>query len=510
MLHGGPPSGSTTTIPLSMNLVSPVTPTPPSTPPPDALVIPAVANARGINTQFQSDVRVSNTSARVMEYLMTFIPSGDTGIAEGRQTTFSIEPGQTIALDDILRTWFGTGDDDAVGMLEIRPLTEVARSTSSAAVGALANIVTFASSRTLSVTPNGTFGQFIPSIPFANFIGRGSVLSLQQLAQSPKYRTNLGFVEGSGQPVSLLLRVYGASRNPIQQVPVTLNGGQHVQMNAFLAENGITALADGRVEVEVVSGDGKVTAYASVLDNDTNDPLFVSPVPINSSGNTKWVVPGVADIDTGSANWQTDVRVLNAGATGVGLNLTYYSMNGGDPKTITIPLVPGEVRAFDRVLFSTFGVTQDGGALHIESNEPAQLIATARTYNVTTQGTYGQFISAVTPAEAVGVGSRPLQLLQLEQSDRYRSNIGLFEVTGKPVTVEVSVILPDAKTTPVVTVDLAANEFRQIPSMLAGLGLSDIYNARLAVRAVAGEGRAAAYASVIDLKTNDPTYVPGQ
>ena len=38
----------------------------------------------------------------------------------------------------------------------------------------------------------------------------------------------------------------------------------------------------------------------------------------------------------------------------------------------------------------------------------------------------------------------------------------------------------------------------------------DIYNARVSVRATSGEGRATTYASVIDLKTNDPTYIPAQ
>lgn len=69
---------------------------------------------------------------------------------------------------------------------------------------------------------------------------------------------------------------------------------------------------------------------------------------------------------------------------------------------------------------------------------------------------------------------------------------------------------PDAKFTATVTVDLAANEFRQLNSMLAGLGIGDVYNARISVRAVRGEGRATTYASVIDAKTNDPTYVPAQ
>jgi uncharacterized repeat protein (TIGR01451 family) len=503
-------NGSTTvTSPFTINLVTPVAPTPKNTPPPDALIIPAVANADGIGSHFQSDVRVSNTSAQVMKYQLSYIPTGEAGIAAGRQTTFSIEPGRTVALDDILETWFGTGSTNAIGTLEVRPLTEVAKSTSSAAMGALANIVTFASSRTFNVTPNGTFGQYIPAIPFANFIDKTSVLSLQQIAQSAKYRTNLGIVEGSGEPVSLLVKVFGANGALLTDFPVNLKGGQHTQLNGFLAQHQINSLDDGRVEVQVTSGNGKVTAYASVIDNETADPLLVAPVTLGQAGNTKWVVPGVADLSNGAANWQTDVRIFNAGAAPADLTLSFHSQNGGEPKTATLTLQPGEVRQLDRAL-SMFGVTQDGGAMHIATTEATRLVATARTYNQTTQGTYGQFIAAVTPAEAAGIGTRPLQLLQLEESSRYRSNVGFAEVSGKPVTLEVSIVPPDAKFTATVRVELAANEFRQLNSMLAGLGIGEIYNARVSVRAIEGEGRATAYASVIDLKTNDPTLVPAQ
>jgi len=80
---------------------------------------------------------------------------------------------------------------------------------------ASSNLVTFASSRTFNVASNGTFGQYIPAVPFAKFIGKAadassrSVLSLQQIAQSSRYRTNLGILEGSGEPASLLVKIFG-------------------------------------------------------------------------------------------------------------------------------------------------------------------------------------------------------------------------------------------------------------------------------------------------------------
>lgn len=497
-------------LPLGVSLVTPVMPTPANTPPPDALIIPAVAHADGINSHFQSDVRVSNTSAQFVTYQLTFVPSGASGITQGQQTTFSIEPGRTIALDDILKSWFSTGAGGVIGTLEIRPLTELTTSTPGTAFTGLANLTSFASSRTFNITSNGTFGQYIPAVPFANFIGSQRILSLQQIAQSSRYRTNLGIVEGSGDPVSLLVRMFGEGGQQLGQFPLSLNGGQHIQLNAFLLEHGVDNLNDGRVEIEVVSDGGKVTAYASVLDNKTSDPLLVTPVEIHSAGATKWVVPGVADLATGSANWQTDLRVFNAGTEDVEAGVAFYSQNGGAPKTTTITIPAGQVRQFDKALTSLFGASNDGGAVHISTPTAARLIATARTYNQVGAGTYGQFISGVTPNEAAGVENRPLQLLQVEETDRYRSNIGLVEVTGNPVRLEISAVPPDTKFTAVTELILGANEFRQLGSLLRSMGLADTHNARVTVRVLDGTGRVTAYASVIDMLTNDPTYIPAQ
>jgi hypothetical protein len=233
----------------------------------------------------------------------------------------------------------------------------------------------------------------------------------------------------------------------------------------------------------------------------------VPPVTLDHVVHSKWVVPGVADLVSGSGNWRTDVRIFNAGEESANLTLAFYSMNGGPPTTRTIQVAAKEVRQLDRVL-SIFPIAGDAGALHISSAAPAQIVATARTYKQTPAGDYGQFIAAVTPDEAVAVGTRPLQILQMEESTRFKSNIGFAEVSGKPVTLEVTVFRPDSTDT-VVKVELEPNQFKQLNS-LDLVGTDKMYNARISVRATGGEGRALAYGSLIDLTTGDPTYIPGQ
>jgi hypothetical protein len=521
----GPQShaGTIGSIPLSVSLVTPVAPAGKGTPPPDSLIFPVVGHAVGVNDSlFESDIRLTNLSAQTMKYQLNYTPSAVDGTETGSSNTIDLAPNETVALDDVVASVFGSGTiSSSVGMLEVRPLTTSAGSTSGLlppqATGLIRNLVSAASSRTYNFTPNGTFGQFIPATRFADFIGRATggaaptILSLQQVAQSSAFRANFGFAEASGKPANLVARVYDTASNLLATIPVNLRALEHLQIGGMLATNGINDLTDGRVEVEVVGGDGKVTAYVSEVDNRTNDPLLVSPVVKGSTLASKWVVPGVAYLSNSSAFWVTDLRVFNAGSTSTPATLTYYpSGNPAGAVTREIVLDAGEIEVLDNVLGDLFAQPNGaGGAIAITTPADAPLTATARTYNSTSNGTYGQYIPAVTTAESAGVADRALHILQLEHSSRFRTNIGLAETSGQPATVQVSVVIPDSITTPVVTIPLAGNEFRQISLADFGLG-NALYNARVTVKVVEGNGRVTAYGSAIDSITQDPTYVPAQ
>jgi len=233
-------------------------------------------------------------------------------------------------------------------------------------------------------------------------------------------------------------------------------------------------------------------------------------VQLGAAKSTKFVLPGVADLNTGIASWRTDMRILNPSTTSEVVQLIFYPQNNaGAPLTSSVTIGAGETRALDNVLQSLFQTHDVGGAVHVTTGAEAPLVVTARTYNQTGKGTFGQFIPAVTPSEAVGVGDAALQILQAEESVRYRTNLGVAEVTGKPVTVEVTVTIPDSKVSPRLQLDLAPNELRQI-GILRELGLDGVYNARISVRAISGDGRVTAYGSVVDMLTQDPTYVKAQ
>jgi hypothetical protein len=507
-------AGNTTTVPISVSLVTPVTPSGKGTPPADALVFPIVGHATGVNDSlFESDIRIANLTPQTMKYQVSFTPSGTDGTQTGSSTTIEVPPNTTTALDDIVASVFGTGTtSSALGMLEVRPLTTAATTSASlfTVTSAFPPLSTAASSRTYNFTPAGTFGQFIPAIPFAKFAGKSSVLSLLQVSQSAAYRANFGFAEAAGSPVELMARVYDTRSNLLATIPVSLGATQHTQVNAMLSANGISDLSDGRVEVEVVNGTGKVTAYVSEIDNKTSDPLLVNAVPKGGTSANRYVVPGMAYISSSFAFWVSDLRIFNAGPA-TNATLTFYPQGNGPPVSKQVTIDAGEIEVLDNVVGTFFGQPNGaGGAIAITTAANSQLSATARTYNQTANGTYGQFIPAVTVSESIGAGDRALQLLQLETSSRIRTNIGIAETSGNPVTVEITAIQPDSIVTPVITLNLAANEFTQLSLASFFDDGAAVYNARISVKVTGGTGRVTAYGSAIDQITQDPTYVPAQ
>ncbi|HYM60914.1 MAG TPA: hypothetical protein VEZ11_08475 [Thermoanaerobaculia bacterium] len=514
-------------VPLSISLVTPVNPQTKPDPLSSSLIIPAVSHAfGGADSQWQSDIRLTNPGAHPQTYQITFTPSGtDVSQSEVHVTTVEIDPGDTTAIDDIISQWYGFGalNDGLNGMLQITPIDNfgnpVAGNPRSLAV---------ASSRTYDVTPNGTLGQFIPAIPFAQFISQSTNqsqptrLSLQQVSQTADFRTNLGLLEASGQPASVLLKVFdNFGRQTGSSVPMSIAAGQQFQIGSFLATvpgiptvNGVPTLTDGRIEVSVTSSTGKVMAYASMVDNHTNDPLMVAGIDPSKVSAARYVVPGIADINNGSIHWRSDVRLYNPGTTSVSTTATFYpTANAAPPISVPLVVPAGQVAAINNILESLFGLTNvlsAGGSLVISTASAAQLVATARTYDQDGPGTYGQFVPAVTPADAVGSADPPLQILQVEQSDAFRTNVGVAEVTGNPATIEITVYVPDSKVTPIFHQDLQPNEFLQFNSLLASLGYPVAYNTRVSIRVLSGTGRVTAYASVVDNKTQDPTFVPAQ
>ena len=510
-------------VPITISKVTPVSPTPKtSDPDPGTLLVPAVAHADGANnSRFVSDVRITNVSGATINYFLNFVTTQTDGTQSAKQTQISIAAGETKALNDVVHDWFGAGaaGEGGLGTLEIRPDAPSGKGLVVAPTsgGPSVKLATVASSRTYNLTENGTYGQYIPALPIASFIGKflsngtsPASISLQQLAQNSDYRTNFGFVEGSGKPVAMTLSLFDNKGAKIRTAGMNLAPFEHRQMRLDELFAGIT-VSDARLEVKVDSDAGKVTAYASLLDNKTSDPLLVLPVQPSFTTETRYVVPGVAELNNGAANFHTDMRLYNSGPSAQKISLAYSTTDRTPPAPVERTLAPGEVLSIDNTLLSLWNISGSGGAVVVTTDSPTALVVTARTFSRRDDGgTFGQFIPAVTPSDAVALGDRSLEVLQLEQSAAYRTNLGLVEVTGQPVDLEITATTPDSKASAKIPQHLDAGQFLQLNAVFNRFGFGTVYNGRISVKVVGGNGKVSAYGSVIDGFTQDPTYVPAQ
>lgn len=504
-------------VPVSVSLVTPVSPVGHTSPNTNSVIVPQVAHAAGYNSQWQSDLRVLNNLLTTQKLGVFYTPQGPGGYAATQKTTMNLNGGQSAALNDILKNWYAQGStgESVKGSIEIRP-----PATTNKTSGLQLASPVIASSRTFNITTNGTYGLFMPAFQYSSFVPRDlpgggtSALSLQQISQSADYRTNIGLIEASGQPATGTMLVYDGTGSQIGSIPFSLAPSENIQLDGILYQNGITA-SNARVELHLTSDTGRIQAYAAIVDNHSQDPILVPASNLADTNGTRWVLPAIADIQTGAADWRSDVRIFNAGDAPVNATLTFYpQLDPSSSKSINVTLNPGEVKALDGVLRNDFGLQNTGGSLAISTASESSIVATARTYNQLPDngGTYGQFVPASTPQSARGMGDLPLKILQLEQSPRFRTNLGLTEVTGQSVTVKLTATAPGLLASPSFFWTLSGNEFLQFTNILNsyfGLG-SDVYNATVSVQVVGGNGKVSAYGSVVDNSTQDPTYVPAQ
>jgi len=500
------PSSTVTTVPITISLVTPVTTASKTAAANDTLIIPVVAHAQGASGEFRSDVRILNSAGQRVAHRVLFTPSGTDGRQQSLVTNLNIDPGQTVAMDDILRKWFGLGGSaasSASGLIEIRPLNAPSAGS------------TIATSRTYRVGApgQGSRGEYIAAVPVSKFLGRattgslGGRLNMQQLTQNAQFRTNLGLVEGTGAAMSVLVRGFDNLGRSLFSLPVNLKPGEHTQLNSIFAQNNIT-VDNARIEVTPTGGTGRVIAYASVLDAMTSDALHVAGLNVDDVAADEVVVAGVAELQGQASRWRSDMRIFNALDRPAQATLQFFRQGSTEiAAQATVDIAPNEVKALDNVVGTTLGQLNTLGAIHVLTSAP--LIVTARTFNqlASTGATQGQFVPAITPSEGIRLGERSLHMLNVEQSVNFRTNLGLAEMSGSPVMVEVTAVPPDSRAVVRTQIPLGANEFRQFSNILAQMGLPTVYNARISVRVIDGAGRLTAYASAIDNRTDDAIFV---
>jgi len=244
------------------------------------------------------------------------------------------------------------------------------------------------------------------------------------------------------------------------------------------------------------SGAGVLISWALVIRFAGDEPLTTRPLSVGERREIAAVAhaPGV-----NGTNFVSDVQIFNGGASTANVT-AIFTPSGADGTTnfaaMKLEIAPQQVVALNDVVTA---VMQAAGTGQLDfSGDVENLIVSSRTYNSTAAGTFGQSIPSISPDEAIGAGDLATITL-LRRNIDFRSNIGFAEVAGRSGTARFTFL--DSAGNTVGTADYPVVPFSHFQTAL----LMDAVRADVTM---IGNGRIAAYGSVVDNHSSDGMYIP--
>ena len=224
-------------------------------------------------------------------------------------------------------------------------------------------------------------------------------------------------------------------------------------------------------------------------------------------------IQGAAHV-AGSNNptWRTDLEIRSVGTIGARFRIDLLRKNRDNTNhpSIILNLDAGTASRYEDALDLLFGF-EGTATLRITALE-GEIRATSRTYNLTPDGTFGQFIGGTTSAD-IFVTGLDATLIQLTASatgdDGSRTNIGMVNLQGDSTTLDIDLYLADLTYLGRVSTSLEPFDFKQIDNIFARVTNEDVPDGIAIIRARPLDSRYLVYASVIDNLTGDPIFIPG-
>ncbi len=240
-----------------------------------ALVIPGIAHNTGAaGSVWRSSLTVTNPGSSAANFTLKFVPKG----LPKFEKDVTLPATQTLSIEDVV-AWIvePLAAPEASGTLVVYPKN---------------GVFPVVSARTFNLVPNGgTFGQTLKVFHAGNAAGKDTSyrrLYLTGMASEDIARSNLGFVHVGGPTVNFKVWFYdeqGRLLNPDANTPYTValsetNPWDQDKLEYRFRNKGWTLPANLRVISAVIEVEGGMgQAYASVIDNLTNDPIFIPAVP---------------------------------------------------------------------------------------------------------------------------------------------------------------------------------------------------------------------------------------
>lgn len=229
----------------------------------ETIYLPAAASVVGV-APFYSDARVFNTSYTAT-LTVTAVYSCFIGACSAAPQSFSLGPRESRAYNDVSVSLFAS--PNSAGAIEFSH------------AGPDGDIVV--TSRLYSTSPTPTVGMFVPGLPVSAARPVTVLTSVRNGGAGAGFRTNVGVYNPGPAAVTPTFKVYdGATLLGTTRLPAPLPAHAGAQLNDVFLRVGAPAAATENASVVVDAGGSQgLFSYASVIDNTTTDPIFVTGAP---------------------------------------------------------------------------------------------------------------------------------------------------------------------------------------------------------------------------------------
>jgi len=223
-------------------------------------VIPVIGHLDGANgSHFRSDLHLFNPTSTISTITLE---AKQWDSPETRTTQFTLLPNEARMIADALPTLF-----TMTGLARLRYWSNT--------TGDGVRVT----SRTYTLEESGaTYGSLIPPLNNFQMAGFEDTLEILGANGGAGFRTNLGLVELSPtaqqQKTTVLVTLYDPATAQWRAFAVEVPRGGGIQLNDIFAAQGMTPPVAPMIQVKVLSS-GLIGAYATLVDNITNDTTYL-------------------------------------------------------------------------------------------------------------------------------------------------------------------------------------------------------------------------------------------
>jgi PKD repeat protein len=436
-------------------------------------LISAAAQTEGLGgTSWRTELSLFNAGLEGATVTLRYLPT----LVEKQ---IYLAPRQSVTYANTLLDAFGLGTGAGAVTIE------------AASPGSSAQIRV--TSRTFTGGANGTYGQSVPEVQSAQL---AKTLYITGIKNNAAFRSNIGLVNRAEAQLTATLTLYSRSGSQIATKTVTLPATSFQQSALWALFPEVNGESHSALTLKIATNTADaVSAYASVVDNSTQDPIYIQAVAVSEGGSLALPVVGRTPGANGTF-WRSDIMLFNPSTDGLPVTLRY----GDAEQTLTIGAHDTEVLAD---ILSSFDLTSGSGALFVSWDGDAGPVATSRTYTtVESGGTFGQSIDPMASLKS------SMFVPGLRNDGSFRSNVGFVNGGNETETFSVVILSPSGTELArnIVTLGAKAQVQYSVSSLFPNV------NSSAFTLMMEGDANAQlfAYGSMVDNASGDPVFFAGQ